>query len=439
MTRRPSGAEVPRPEVLAFLKDIKETPQDDTPRLVLADWLEEHGDPRGSFVRLQCLRARRGDGAAEPEGREAELLQEHRAAWLGVLGERGIQTEFRRGLVSVRGSVRKLLSKRLAGLPPLEALAWADSLCLYDVKTADVAKLKASPHWGCLTCLDIGGFVYYGDNLAGQFTAGFGVAGGVVLASLPVLASLSELHLARNDIGAEGMAALAARTDLGRLRTLDLSSNNLRDEGAAALASCRSLTGLTELHLVQNRIGPEGFAALARWPGLANLVQFSVWANYPGPEGVAALAASPYLGRLTELRLGVDPLRPHRIGPEGAAALSKSTGLRSLKRLSLCNSAIGPEGAVALAGSDTLTELLDLDLSANAIGDAGAVALASSPILRNLVRLDLRHNGIGEEGARALAASPYLASLEYLNCRANEVGDEGLAALRERFGDILDI
>ena len=41
----------PGPEVLAFLADCKENPMDDTPRLVLADWLEEQGDPRGEFLR----------------------------------------------------------------------------------------------------------------------------------------------------------------------------------------------------------------------------------------------------------------------------------------------------------------------------------------------------------------------------------------------------
>ena len=32
----------------AFLADILEHPDDDAPRLVYADWLEEQEDPRGS-------------------------------------------------------------------------------------------------------------------------------------------------------------------------------------------------------------------------------------------------------------------------------------------------------------------------------------------------------------------------------------------------------
>jgi uncharacterized protein (TIGR02996 family) len=39
----------------AFLRDICEHPEDDAPRLVYADWLEEHGNPeRAEFIRVQC-------------------------------------------------------------------------------------------------------------------------------------------------------------------------------------------------------------------------------------------------------------------------------------------------------------------------------------------------------------------------------------------------
>jgi uncharacterized protein (TIGR02996 family) len=38
----------------AFLHAIIESPNDDFVRLVYADWLEDRGDPRGTFIRLQC-------------------------------------------------------------------------------------------------------------------------------------------------------------------------------------------------------------------------------------------------------------------------------------------------------------------------------------------------------------------------------------------------
>ena len=43
----------------AFLRAIIENPDDDTPRLVYADWLDEHGQSdRADFIRVQCELAR---------------------------------------------------------------------------------------------------------------------------------------------------------------------------------------------------------------------------------------------------------------------------------------------------------------------------------------------------------------------------------------------
>jgi uncharacterized protein (TIGR02996 family) len=46
-------------EQAAFLAAILAAPEDDTPRLVYADWLEEHGDEaHAEFIRVQCELAR---------------------------------------------------------------------------------------------------------------------------------------------------------------------------------------------------------------------------------------------------------------------------------------------------------------------------------------------------------------------------------------------
>src|SRR5262245_61421289 len=48
----------------AFLPDILENPEDDTSRLVYADWLEEHDQPeRAEFIRGQIRLARTPVGA----------------------------------------------------------------------------------------------------------------------------------------------------------------------------------------------------------------------------------------------------------------------------------------------------------------------------------------------------------------------------------------
>ena len=39
------------PEAIALLAAVAESPDDDTPRMALADWLEERDDPRAAWVR----------------------------------------------------------------------------------------------------------------------------------------------------------------------------------------------------------------------------------------------------------------------------------------------------------------------------------------------------------------------------------------------------
>ena len=43
-----------QPQALALLAAAKEAPHDDAPRLVLSDWLDDHGEPeRAEFIRAQ--------------------------------------------------------------------------------------------------------------------------------------------------------------------------------------------------------------------------------------------------------------------------------------------------------------------------------------------------------------------------------------------------
>lgn len=63
-----------------FLDAIWEHPDDDVPRWIYADWLEEQGNPRGEFIRIQCALAGTGLGESqrrELERRQQELLGKH--------------------------------------------------------------------------------------------------------------------------------------------------------------------------------------------------------------------------------------------------------------------------------------------------------------------------------------------------------------------------
>src|SRR3954469_15985174 len=94
------------PRLLALLEAARHCPHEDTPRLVLADWLEEHGDPdRAGFIRTQLLLApasppleagRRADALLQ----EQTLLDRFGGGWLGPLWRHG--GVWHRGLLCVR-------------------------------------------------------------------------------------------------------------------------------------------------------------------------------------------------------------------------------------------------------------------------------------------------------------------------------------------------
>ncbi len=120
-----------------FLAAISASPEDDAPRLVFADWLDEHGDPElAEFIRLQVeldplersprndladwqravVRRRQGDSIpaefpapmqrfAKLVRREQELLEANKLKWLGSVASMEddftahFQATFRRGFV----------------------------------------------------------------------------------------------------------------------------------------------------------------------------------------------------------------------------------------------------------------------------------------------------------------------------------------------------
>ncbi|HEY7426081.1 MAG TPA: TIGR02996 domain-containing protein [Gemmataceae bacterium] len=86
----------------AFLQAILANPEDDTPRLVYADWLDERGDPRGEFIRVQCQMAiLSADDERRPplEQQERRLLERHQDEWLGPLRHLLGSWLFRRGFL----------------------------------------------------------------------------------------------------------------------------------------------------------------------------------------------------------------------------------------------------------------------------------------------------------------------------------------------------
>lgn len=64
-----------------FIQTIIASPDDDIPRLVYADWLDEQADPRGEFIRIQCELAKMPE--ADPRRWDMELRQGRLMRWYG--------------------------------------------------------------------------------------------------------------------------------------------------------------------------------------------------------------------------------------------------------------------------------------------------------------------------------------------------------------------
>src|SRR4051812_9792088 len=106
----------------ALLRAILDDIDDDAVRLVYADYLEERGDPRGEFIRLQIAGHR--DESKEPSAREQELLERHLAEWTSEaqpFDRRKVRLDFERGFIAAariqKGSDDDLaVLRRLPGL-----------------------------------------------------------------------------------------------------------------------------------------------------------------------------------------------------------------------------------------------------------------------------------------------------------------------------------
>jgi uncharacterized protein (TIGR02996 family) len=150
----------------AFLQTIAENPEDG-PRLVYADWLDEHGRAeRAEFIRLQCELAGMAVFNAHRrrlQVRQQQMLDAHGAAWLKEewpqVGEPVITPRtFVRGFVAELSLQGRGLHNRdvvaLAGCPRLALVASLD-LRGNRVRASGLRALGGSPYVAGLTFLDL--------------------------------------------------------------------------------------------------------------------------------------------------------------------------------------------------------------------------------------------------------------------------------------------
>jgi uncharacterized protein (TIGR02996 family) len=257
-------------QLLAFLQDCKEPPEDDAPRLILADWLEEHDDPRGEFLRLQVHKHRLpplDERLIEMEDREKALLAEHGPRWFAGLARWDVGWTSYRGLLHVISQAADLFGPGWSRWVKSAQFAWVKQLRLSgNARTADIIRLAGLPALAHVASLDLW------KNRIGDRAA-------AALAQSPHVGRLHTLNLAEAHLGPDTARALADSTTLTRLRHLILCGNPLGDTGAAALAASPALACLETLDLRDTGLTDAGAEALAGSPHLQNLRVLNVWKN----------------------------------------------------------------------------------------------------------------------------------------------------------------
>jgi uncharacterized protein (TIGR02996 family) len=373
-----------------FLDAILARYADDGPRLVYADFLDDHGDPeRADLVRVQLVLARLPDEhPRRPElaGRQADLLQQNLDRWTAHLDGLAAGVEFRRGVpdsVSVEGTT---------------FLEHGDEL----FRRAPVRRVRL---------LDAGKVMTH-------------------LVQCPHLARVEELDLCDSDLGNGGVNVLVRSPHLAGLHALDLGFNGIDDAGVRLLARSAALPGLRDLALNDNReITGDGVRALADSPFFGGLRDLDLSENDVNDAGVRAVAESRSLGRLERLKLA-----GNHIGDAGVATLARSGLLRRLlardTRLDLRANAVGPVGGQALARADSLASALVVDLTRNYLGDDGVAAVVGSPHVARVRIIRLAQNQLTDSGAVAVAAAlPALPYLRRLDVSANRLTRRGVETL----------
>src|SRR5947209_20577259 len=92
-------------ELAGFLRSIQAEPWDDTPRLILGDWLQDQAQPllaaRGQLIQVQCHLAAWVPDLDQRTAllqQEEQLLGANQTAWLGGLADCCCAVAFDRGL-----------------------------------------------------------------------------------------------------------------------------------------------------------------------------------------------------------------------------------------------------------------------------------------------------------------------------------------------------
>jgi uncharacterized protein (TIGR02996 family) len=410
----------------ALLAAIFAHPDEDTPRLVYADWLDEHADAlpgrapaevraRAEFIRLQIEIARLPPDDRRLmalERRCEDLERPYHGTWRADYeraygGANPPFVRLQRGFIGHLDGGFDIATwfPDVAAVCPIQELSFrlrrdyrpvhygriAACPALSRVRRIDLAftppespELLASPHLTGLHVLRL---------RAGQPDVV------ELLSKSPVAIGLQELWFDSN-IGPPGLTPIGALVSAQwpALQVVRLDYDGLGDDGVRVLAAEFTARGRRALHVRERQLT---FA------------------------GVCTAAEAALVGRLESLSLALTTGFGEEPQPPPA-------GTRELRL-----EGFGTDGDRLvgwLVGAVPHGRFTHLGLVRCRMSRAGAMVLASWPGLAHIKRLDLTENWIGDTGAFQLAASSHLEHVERLLVAHNDITKKGTDALKKRFG-----
>lgn len=288
----------------ALMAAIIANPDEDTPRLMFADWLQEHGNKadqaRAEFIRLQIQLARTKPGKAREKLEDAagELEETHRKAWLKPLTALGREWDpgdaasFTRGLLLFLFTEPSafLLKKNQTALQEALAAVGVEELCFYSA-TKRVAALVGSEALRWVPRLQLPG----ADDAALA-----------LIATAPNCAHLSGLNLQECAYTDKGLKAFAESTVTANLKSLCLSNEGGLDTKKAKFTVAGVLAALNSDRLprldhLDLEVSERSFNVRPLFADAGVKKIKTLWVT-PRVD-LADLVRSPHLTNLTELIL----------------------------------------------------------------------------------------------------------------------------------------
>ncbi len=458
------------PEGLALLTACKESPLDLAPRLILTDWLEDHGEDDVA----RCLReSMAGDGCMVPlptraqerwqplngcdhgwlclrpvaETVERKLDELRDCPWFGAVSLAKIPFPVAHTLIHEHPAMTQLVRldspgawsparKRVDGEVTFRNLTSltvesalidrevVEEIChdhrlprllefmqVGDSLSSGQARIFSKARWrNQLRTLRLGLWGTSWEDLRNLLGS----------RNLTAVESLAFSGPAR--YGDQILRRLNGKNVLPALRRLALSRMDVSADALRTFLMHDSERPLEALDLSDNDFGDAGLESLAAWPGLASVTALRLARVHAGAAGLAALAASKYATQVQTLDVGDNSNLNDRHGN------LDDCDLPNLTRLNMAECGLFGTTIQALSRSPLIAGTAELDLSYNRMGGWGTHCLSEIPDWR-VRKLNLAQNFTTEDGLLQLVRAANWTELRQLNMDENGIRGDCLRFL----------